>query len=466
MKKMALSTSSHSILSINDIQKINSENNHVTLGITMISNDIGKKHTVSVSNDGDVFFKYQSKIDQSIKRNEILGAIEKSLSKKKWISKVAVTTLNITNEKLNEYYINKLISQLDNKDFVTMDTQRLIDSQSNNETLVSRIAKRLDIDAIKPCSVGVRFNSNDDMKDGGELDTLLRILFCVPKSTHSGAPYTLGNNAVQRSKISQPIPICVSGRPYIRPGGQKYIYIPFIDDERVIKRLIPLNITRVQQGKSMFLPVFKDQQQITHFRRILANIHLDPLLQYLSSSSQTDLSTLDSTNTLYISAHGAPGDNYAYDVTQKRISARALAFDINNMGLKPEVSVKMATCHSGEGDQQGIQIPANLNDEQAFDYVVNHMGAFEHSLAGAFEKELINLQPSRTAGIVYGTIGAHVLTPSVSAKTEKISSGKLRLNTGRAGAFFDVVGTRPQSYQFKVRKSDMKRGVGLEPSRQ
>ena len=74
--------------------------------------------------------------------------------------------------------------------------------------------------------------------------------------------------------------------PYTRPGGQKYIYISFIDGERVLKRLVPLNMKRVQQGKLMFLPLFKDQQQITKFRRILALTHLDPLLQYLTTLFQ------------------------------------------------------------------------------------------------------------------------------------------------------------------------------------
>ena len=447
MTKINLSKLSHPILFINDIHKIKGKSNGVIIQFTTCFDDIKKTYTVSKSDNRDVLLIYQFKSHQSIKRDQIQHASEPRLSEQKLTSKVSVLTLNTANKKLNKCYMDKLISQLKGRDVVTMDKQGLKKFTRKNETLVGRIATRFDID------------------DGRDTDTLLRILFCVPKSSNSAAPYTQADQVEQSLQVSQPPIIGIPSMPYTRPGGQKYIYIPFIDGERVLKRLVPLNMKRVQQGKLMFLPVFKDQQQITKFRRILALTHLDPLLQYLTTLSQTDLSTLDSTNTLYISAHGVPGEHYAYDVKQKRISARDLAFDLNSMGLKPEVSIKIAACYSGEGDRQGILIPANLNDEQAFDYVVNHMGAFEHSLAGAFEKELMDLQPTRVAGIVYGTIGAHVLTPSVSVKTEKISSGKLRLNTGRAGAFFDVIGTRAQSYQFKVRKSDMKRGAGLDPSR-
>ena len=271
--------------------------------------------------------------------------------------------------------------------------------------------------------------------------------------------------------------------PYIKPGGKKYVYFPLIDKERVVDRLIPLLEELKKKNKPPYVPVFKDSAQVKKFKGILTknygpadNSTLAPEYRYLYTIDKTNLSDLDKNSTLYISGHSSPGETNIYNaggfLAPKRMSSKQLAENVVDMGLPPEVTVKMASCDSAVGNKQKIEIPPSLfhkkgtqevNYDEAYSYVTDpaRMGPYDASLAGDFENELLKLQPGRESGIVYGTVGLNMLN-KIEIRMAKIVDGQLiDADTTHSLAVFYEHGS---ANMMEFRKSDMMRGRFYDPN--
>ncbi|AVI67720.1 hypothetical protein CKQ84_18705 [Shewanella sp. WE21] len=259
--------------------------------------------------------------------------------------------------------------------------------------------------------------------------------------------------------------------PYDRPGGEKYIYFPVLDHERVSGRLIPLLRDLRAKGKPAITPVFRDQTQVTEFKEVLNKKYgqadystLEPELRYLYTVDKTDLSDLDDTSTLYVSGHGQPGSK---EIDGQLFSSDTyfVANDLYGMKLPNETTVKVSTCNSAVGNPEFIRVPESLDPEQAYAYATDpsRMGSFEASFAGDLENQLITLSPGRTPGKVYGYLGniTWAKTETVMGKIEKGKLVSASLLNKRA-EFFGFSGNKKSVVNF--RRSDMMRGRFYDPN--
>ncbi|MUK69389.1 hypothetical protein [Aliivibrio fischeri] len=257
--------------------------------------------------------------------------------------------------------------------------------------------------------------------------------------------------------------------PYTKPKGKKYIFFPFMNDERVNSRLIP--ILR-DKGVSSYEVVFRNQEQIDQFVDILTRTYgnkatssLETKFHYLYDLNKTDLSDLTKEDTLYISGHGQPGDGAIYgDSSDKalKISVGELADDIEGMLLPHHTTIKVATCNSAVGNPEGISAPVSGDVDHGRLYSQftdsQQMGDFNNSLAGQLENHLsLN---GRENGKVFGYLG-YLTSRRTVTTMGKIVGGKLEINTfTHVGAgFYDSIGRITE-----FRRSDMMRGRFYDPN--
>ncbi|NOH73365.1 hypothetical protein F0225_18790 [Vibrio pectenicida] len=268
--------------------------------------------------------------------------------------------------------------------------------------------------------------------------------------------------------------------PYVKPGGDKYIYFPHMDKERVFDRLISLLESRKAKGKSKYTPVFKDKDQADSFKQILGTKYGPdhPDFGYLHKENTTSLAHLTDKNTLYISGHSRPGDTKLYAKQEgvgvvPPITSEELAQQIVDMKLPSNTTVKVASCNSAVGNSNGIPIPKEYMPirgtpkyKKIYPYVTdpNNMGQFEASLAGDFETQLVAKDPLRKPGIVYGTLGFHVLFSRSGdmARFDKKAGRIVGADFNHARAKFSSESNKYNYVDF--RKSDMKRGRFYDPN--
>ncbi|GLT17809.1 hypothetical protein GCM10007938_15870 [Vibrio zhanjiangensis] len=262
-------------------------------------------------------------------------------------------------------------------------------------------------------------------------------------------------------------------KPYVKPSGKQYIYFPFMNDERVNKRLIPLLRDLSDKGADPYEVVFKNQEQIEEFRRILIDTYgpadassLEPKFHYLYGLEKTDLSDLNSTDMLYVSGHGQPGEGFIYSAasdTAPKMSAGDVAHDIDGMLLPEDVPVKVAACNSGVGNPEEIRVSSsNADHGELYSEITDrrNMGDFDASLTGKLENALMDLQPERQPGLVYGFLG-FITNRRIRTTMGRIENGQLKVDVStHASAGFET----PTGSLVDFRRSDMMRGRYYEPN--
>ncbi|WP_341662743.1 M91 family zinc metallopeptidase [Vibrio sp.] len=261
-------------------------------------------------------------------------------------------------------------------------------------------------------------------------------------------------------------------KPYIKPNGRDYIYFPFMNDERVTERLIPLLRDRISNGKPPIEIVFKNREQIDSFREILnrvfpANSRLEADLEYLyTSANKMDLRDLRDSDTLYVSGHGQPGQGYVYSAASPnadKVSARQVARDLDGMLLPDDVTVKVAACNSAS--EHTIIAPSSRVDGDLYAHITDpvNMGDFDASLAGKLEIALKTFQEGRELGKVYGYLG-YITNRRIQTGMGKIEGGQLTFGSStHAVAGFDILGDS-SARLVDFRRSDMMRGRFYDPN--
>ncbi|MBY0445989.1 MAG: hypothetical protein K2Q15_12350, partial [Burkholderiales bacterium] len=262
--------------------------------------------------------------------------------------------------------------------------------------------------------------------------------------------------------------------PYVKPSGKKYIYFPFMNDERVNKRLIPLLRDLSEKGAEPVEVVFRNQEQAEEFVHILIATYgppnassLEPKFHYLYNAGKTNLEDLKPTDTLYVSGHGQPGDGNIYSEADRasanKMNADSVADDLNGMLLPDDVPVKVATCNSAVGNSQEITLPSSKADhgeQYAHATDSNNMGTFDNSLSGRLENALLERQENRKPGLVYGYLG-YITNRRTRTIMGRIMNGELKVDTftHASAALSDSSG---QLVDF--RRSDMMRGRFYDPN--
>ena len=220
--------------------------------------------------------------------------------------------------------------------------------------------------------------------------------------------------------------------PNTSKAGTKYVYFPSLNREHIHSRLIPLLRCLKVSGSAPFEIVFKTQEQVQDFQRILTesygakmNSTLEPELQYLYSVGKTHLQDLRELDTLHIN-----GLAYFDELESKRRdNAVLLAQELTLMGLPVKVALKV------------------INKAPAPDYFLEPFaqpieGEFQRSFAGQLEDALVALQPERALGKVSGNSGLvhYQLVDSVTVSVTGEGTEKTLYTRGNKSPYYKAQG--------------------------
>lgn len=144
-----------------------------------------------------------------------------------------------------------------------------------------------------------------------------------------------------------------------------------------------------------------------------------------------NLQEMEENDHLIINSHGSPTTALFYGEPSAGLLPQASVNQvvqtlINDFDLPETAKIKVSACYSAQG--KGEQIVVNhliTKSRKVYKFIVENKGPFSLSLAGKLEERLIELQPKREKGNVYGYLG-ETITFSKHHKNMIISeNGKL-----------------------------------------
>ncbi|MEJ8321651.1 RHS repeat domain-containing protein [Kosakonia sacchari] len=227
-------------------------------------------------------------------------------------------------------------------------------------------------------------------------------------------------------------------------SGNRYVYFPFIDQER-IQRLAKANEYRFQHNKPDLITLLRPQDKAKFLGEVekyyfkSKNME-ESLKSRIMNNVVSNLKKMKKNDHLIINAHGFPAIDafYGTGATGERVygliphvlASQVAKTLVSDFYLPTNAIIKVSSCHSAEGKGDGIIINSLIKgNKERYQYAVNQKGDFASSLAGKLEQHLLELQPKRKKGNVYGYLGQTTFYANKYAKIMFIKNGEVVVNS-------------------------------------
>ncbi|WP_228007780.1 RHS repeat protein [Kosakonia pseudosacchari] len=251
--------------------------------------------------------------------------------------------------------------------------------------------------------------------------------------------------------------------------GNRYVYFPFLDEARV-SRLIKGTYTRTEKNKWALITVLKpeDEDKFTDLVEAFFS-HLpessEELKETILFNTTNDLQDMGENDQLIINSHGIPASGYFYgEQTGKsfpQISASEVAQTlVTDFELPATAKIKVSACYSAQGKGEHIVIDHTIKtSEKTLKIIEKNRGLFSASLAGKLEESLLELQPQRKKGNVYGYLGTTVFYPFKQENITILENGKFVKRQARAKpSYFKKEILTPEG-NIEVKETKIKRSL-------
>ncbi|MDN2485581.1 RHS repeat protein [Kosakonia sacchari] len=251
--------------------------------------------------------------------------------------------------------------------------------------------------------------------------------------------------------------------------GNRYVYFPFLDEARV-SRLVKGTYTRTEKNKWGLITVLKPEDEdkftdiVEKFFSHLPNSS-DELKESVLFNTVNDLQEMSENDQLIINSHGLPASSYFYGErigeSLPQISASQVAQTlVTDFELPATAKIKVSACYSAQGKGDHIVIDDSIkSSRKTLKFIAKNRGPFSASLAGKLEESLLELQPKRERGNVYGYLGSSVFYPFKQKKIIISENGKFVKKEATAKpSFFDKKTVTPDG-DIKIKQIQIKRSL-------
>ncbi|WP_234455678.1 RHS repeat protein [Kosakonia sp. LAM2021] len=269
-------------------------------------------------------------------------------------------------------------------------------------------------------------------------------------------------------RMVQNNPVTLEDNDGLAPG-KRYVYFPFLDEARIL-RLVKANQARMERNKSDYVTVIKSEDEDKFNELVETHFSHSPesdeeLKESMLFNVVNNLQEMGKNDQLIINSHGLPASSYFYGErigeSLPQISAGEVAQTlVTDFELPATAKIKISACYSAQGKGDNIVIDNTIKSSgKTLRFIAKNRGSFSASLAGKLEESLLELQPKRDKGNVYGYLGTTVFFPFKQKNITISENGKFVKKEARAKpAYFKKKIQTPEG-NFEIKEIKVKRSL-------
>ncbi|MEJ8321652.1 RHS repeat domain-containing protein [Kosakonia sacchari] len=269
-------------------------------------------------------------------------------------------------------------------------------------------------------------------------------------------------------RMVQNNPVTLEDKDGLAPG-KRYVYFPFLDEARIL-RLVKANQARMERNKSDYVTVIKSEDEDKFNELVETHFSHSPesdeeLKESMLFNVVNNLQEMGKNDQLIINSHGLPASSYFYGErigeSLPQISAGEVAQTlVTDFELPATAKIKISACYSAQGKGDDIVIDNTIKSSgKTLRFIAKNRGSFSASLAGKLEESLLELQPKRDKGNVYGYLGTTVFYPFKQKNITISENGKFVKKEARAKpAYFKKKIQTPEG-NFEIKEIKVKRSL-------
>ncbi|MFE4112566.1 RHS repeat domain-containing protein [Kosakonia sp. YIM B13611] len=269
-------------------------------------------------------------------------------------------------------------------------------------------------------------------------------------------------------RMVQNNPVTLEDNDGLAPG-RRFIYFPFLDEARIL-RLVKANQARMGSNKSDYVTLIKSEDEDKFNELVETHFSHSPegdeeLKENMLFNVVNDLQEMGENDQLIINSHGLPASSYFYGErigeSLPQISAGEVAQTlVTDFELPATAKIKISACYSAQGKGDHIVIDDTIkSSRKTLKFIAKNRGPFSASLAGKLEESLLELQPKRDKGNVYGYLGTTVFYPFKQKNITISENGKFVKREARAKpAYFKKKIQTPEG-NFETKEIKVKRSL-------